>query len=102
METTATREHGKRTQMFWAENPEKANLSNISPSYEQSFLTSSWNSPSSPKTNDRKEAEADEEQQATQNTINFKKPVKLYIITRRKTNPTIQPENIFKFPPTSR
>lgn len=92
----------KNTNVFGLKTPKKANLSNISPSYEQSFLTSSWTSPSSPKTNDRKEAEADEEQQATQNTIKFKKPVKLYIITRRKTNPIIQPENIFKFPPTSR
>lgn len=88
--------------MFWAENPEKANLSKTSPSYEQSPFTSSWTSPSFPKSNDRKAVGADEEQRATQNTINFKKPVKLYIIARKKKIPTIQPENNFKFPPTSR
>lgn len=87
--------------MFSAENPEEANLGKLSPGYEQSPFTSSWTAPSSPKSNDRGEVEADEEQQATQNMINFKKPVMLYIITREK-NPTIQPENNFRFPPTSR
>lgn len=81
METTATWQKNTR---FWAENPEKAHLTKILPSPEHSPFTSSWTSPSSRKTNDRKEVEADEEQHATQNTINFKRPVKLQTNTREK------------------
>lgn len=66
--------------MFWG------NLSKISPRYEQRPFTSSWIPPFFPNSNDRKDVEADEEQQTTENTINFKKSVKLYIITSKKTN----------------
>lgn len=87
--------------MRGAEKPEKVILSNISACYEQSSFTSSCTSPLSPKSKGRKEVEADEEQ-ATQNVINFNKPVKLYIITRKKEIPQSSQKNNLKFPPTSR